>query len=178
MQNAQRRSKSPRLVVALGAFVLCSSNVRAQTRNDQPAQAAASPRAASPVDLTGYWVAVITEDWIYRMMTPPKGDYASVPLNANGRAAADQWDPAKDIAAGEQCRSFGAAGMIRMPTRLHVTWQDDHSLKMEFDKRQSGPPVAVRQICTTSSETELAGLFPCFLGKRGRRGRNDPSRRG
>lgn len=120
-----RRNNLGGLLVIAGAILLGSANLQAQNRE--------SPRAAAPVDLTGYWAAVVTEDWTYRMMTPPKGDYASVPLNANGRAAADQWDPAKDIAAGEQCRAFGAAGIIRMPTRLHITWQDDNTLKVEFD---------------------------------------------
>jgi hypothetical protein len=91
------------------------------------------PRTSAPVDLTGYWVAVITEDWRWRMVTPPKGDTASVPLNPEGVRAANAWDPAKDIAAGEQCRAFGAAGIMRMPVRLHVTWQDDNTLKMEID---------------------------------------------
>jgi hypothetical protein len=67
------------------------------------------------------------------MVTPPKGDYASVPLNADGTKAADAWDPAKDIAAGEQCRAFGAAGIMRLPVRLHITWQDDSTLKVDID---------------------------------------------
>lgn len=87
----------------------------------------------APVDLTGYWVAAITEDWRFRMVTPPKGDYASVPLNAEGTKAAGTWDPAKDVAAGEQCRAFGAAGIMRLPVRLHVTWQDAKTLKIEID---------------------------------------------
>ena len=69
-----------------------------------------SSRQAAPIDLTGYWVSLVTEDWLYRMVTPAKGDYASVPVNAAGRAAADAWDPAKDEAAGEQCKSYGARG--------------------------------------------------------------------
>lgn len=85
------------------------------------------------MDLTGYWVSVITEDWRFRMVTPPKGDYPGVPLNPEGRKLADQWDPAKDISAGEQCRAFGAPGVMRMPVRLHVTWQDETTLKMEAD---------------------------------------------
>ena len=97
------------------------------------AQPARSPKEASPVDLTGYWAAAITEDWRFRMVTPPKGDYASVPLNADGTKAADAWDPAKDIAAGEQCRAFGAAGIMRLPVRLHITWQDDSTLKVDID---------------------------------------------
>ena len=93
----------------------------------------ASPKEASPEDLTGYWVSIVTEDWRFRMVTPPKGDYASVPLNPEGRKVADTWDPAKDEAAGLQCKSYGAAGLMRVPGRLHITWQDDNTLKIETD---------------------------------------------
>jgi hypothetical protein len=92
-----------------------------------------TPHTNAPVDLTGYWVSAITEDWRYRMVTAPKGDSAGVPLNAEGRKAADQWDPAKDIASGEQCRAFGAAGIMRLPVRLHISWQDENTLKIEVD---------------------------------------------
>jgi hypothetical protein len=92
-----------------------------------------TPRAGALSDLTGYWVSLVTEDWRYRMFTPAKGDYVSVPLNAAGRKLADAWDPGKDDAAGEQCKAYGAAGLLRMPTRLHITWQDDSTLKLETD---------------------------------------------
>jgi hypothetical protein len=90
-------------------------------------------RTNAPVDLTGYWVAVITEDWRWRMLTPPKGDASGVPLNIDGRKAADQWDPARDAAGGESCRAYGAAGIMREPTRLHITWQDDRTLRIDLD---------------------------------------------
>ena len=92
-----------------------------------------NPRTSAPVDLTGYWVSVVSEDWRHRIATPRKGDYESVPINAEGRRAADTWDPAKDDAAGLQCKAFGVGGIVRQPGRLHVTWQDDNTLKMEFD---------------------------------------------
>ena len=85
------------------------------------------------MDLTGYWVSLVTEDWRYRMTLAPKGDTDGVPLNAAGKAAAAAWDPAKDEAAGEQCRAYGAAAIMRMPERLHITWQDDNTLKMDVD---------------------------------------------
>src|ERR1700675_366781 len=94
---------------------------------------AATARAAAPVDLTGYWVTVVTEDWRYRMITPKRGDHPSVPLNAEGVRVADAWDPAKDEAAGEQCRAYGAAGVMRAPGRLHITWGDDSTLKVETE---------------------------------------------
>lgn len=108
-----------------------------------------SARASAQVDLTGYWVALVTEDWLWRMITAPRGDATSVPLNAAGRRAAAEWDRAKDEADGEACRPFGAAGLMRMPLRLHITWQDDSTLKIETDAgRQTrllhfgGPPAA------------------------------------
>ena len=93
----------------------------------------ATARAAALADLTGTWVALITEDWRYRHFSAPKGDYMSLPLGPGGRKVADAWDPARDEAAGEQCRAYGAAGVMRLPTRLRISWQDDATLKIETD---------------------------------------------
>ena len=83
--------------------------------------------------MTGYWVSVVTEDWRFRMVTPPKGNYSGVPLNLEGRKLADTWDPAKDEAADNQCKSYGAAGLMRVPGRLHITWDNDTTMKIETD---------------------------------------------
>src|SRR6266853_4917673 len=99
-------------------------------RGNQPPRPA---KAAAPIDLTGYWVAVISEDWRWRMLTPAKGDYASIPINLEAKKVADTWDPSRDDAAGDQCKSYGAPGLMRAPTRLHLTWQDDDTLKLESD---------------------------------------------
>lgn len=92
-----------------------------------------TPKTRATIDLTGYWVSVVTEDWLYRMVTPAKGDYTSVPLNAAGRRTADAWDPAKDEAAGNQCKAYGAPALMRVPGRIQITWQDDNTLKVETD---------------------------------------------
>ena len=92
-----------------------------------------SGKAGAAEDLTGYWVSVVTEDWRFRMVTPPKGDYSSLPLNAEARKVGDAWDPAKDEASGEQCKAYGAAAVMRQPGRIHITWQDDNTLKIETD---------------------------------------------
>ena len=94
---------------------------------------APTPKAAAPVDLTGYWVSVVTEDWRYRMIMPAVGDHPSQPLNAAGVKVADSFDSAKDEAAGEQCRAAGAAGVMRLPGRLHITWQDDNTMKIDTE---------------------------------------------
>src|ERR1700678_396716 len=90
-------------------------------------------KPGAPIDLTGYWVAYVTEDWRWRMVTPLKGDAASVPTNAEARKVIDAWDSAKDEAAGLQCKAYGAPAIMRVPGRLHITWQDDKTLKMETD---------------------------------------------
>jgi hypothetical protein len=95
-----------------------------------------SAREAALVDLTGNWVAQITEDWRWRMITPPKGDYASLPLNAAGRAAADSWNLTQDVTDGEQCRAYGAGAIMRQPTRLKIAWANDEALRLETDAGQ------------------------------------------
>lgn len=95
-----------------------------------------TPRAQQPFDLTGQWVSVVTEDWRWRMVTPQKGDYGSLPLTPAARTAADAWDLQKDIAAGEQCKAFGAAAIMRLPLRVRISWQDDTTLKIETDSGQ------------------------------------------
>src|SRR2546423_10176396 len=91
----------------------------------------ATAKAGAPVDLTGTWVPLITEDWRVRMVTPKKGDYESVPISAEGRKVADAWDPAKDEAASQQCKAYGAAAVMRMPGRIRISWENDSTLKIE-----------------------------------------------
>jgi hypothetical protein len=96
-------------------------------------QAPNTAQTSAPIDITGYWVALVTEDWRYRMLNAPKGDYYSIPLNAEAKRVADTWDPAKDIAAGNQCLSYGAPNIMREPARLHIAWANDSTLKIEID---------------------------------------------
>src|SRR5690606_19253526 len=74
-------------LVALGSLLLA---VGANAQGG-----AEGARSRAPLDLQGQWVSVVTEDWRWRMTMPPKGDYASVPLNDAGIAAANQWQPAR-----------------------------------------------------------------------------------
>jgi hypothetical protein len=137
-----------------------------------------TPRAISPIDLTGNWVSIVTEDWRFRMVTPPKGDYASVPLNGAARQVADKWDPAADEAAGNACKSYGAGNIMRTPGRLHISWQDDTTLKIETDAGQqtrllhfSGTPGGDPSWQGYSQATwEMAGGNPFGGGGGGRGG--------
>jgi hypothetical protein len=92
-----------------------------------------SPRAAAPIDLTGYWVSVITEDWRYRMVVPPKGAFGGLPLNQEGRRVANTWEAPKGPNARLPCADYGAAAVMRIPGRLHITWDNENTLKIETD---------------------------------------------
>jgi hypothetical protein len=103
------------------------------------------------LDLTGQWVSVVTEDWRYRMVTPPKGDYTSVPINAAGRKVADAWSTDADRNK-DACTAYGAAAIMRMPSRLRISWESDDVLLIETDAGKqirrlnfSAPPPAPAQ---------------------------------
>jgi len=113
-------------------------SLHAQARGQRGGQRGAppTPRSSAAADLTGYWISVITEDWEFRMLTPPKGEFGglgSIPINEEGRRVANTWDPAKDEAAGEQCKAYGAAAIMRAPGRLHITWEDDNNLRVDTE---------------------------------------------
>ena len=146
------------MLAALCVVLAGSSVVHAQGRGGRGAAPAPTPKAQAPIDLTGYWTAVISEDWHVRMLTAPKGDFGggiagtienpgvgfigagpnpsaqgNIPYKIAGAQAAMQWDPAKDEAEGNACKAYGAGGIMRMPTHLHITWQDETTLKVEAD---------------------------------------------
>ena len=161
-------------------------------RGRGPAGPLGPARQTAPVDLTGNWVSVVTEDWQWRMVTPKKGDYSSVPLSVAGRAEADKWVEAND----GQCQAYGVGGIMRMPGRLRISWQDDNTLKIETDAGEQtrllrfapvGPPgaapapVSAQQGGRTLQGTSVAewqrsgGAFDAFLERGG--GPGGPARR-
>jgi len=150
--------KNKTLLIALVFLWFSAQSIHAQQRGAR-GNAPATAKARAPIDLTGYWTAVITEDWHTRMLTAPRGDFGSgapgaivnpntseaigtgenpaaqgnIPYNVKGAQAALKWDPAKDEAEGNSCKAYGAPGVMRQPTHLHITWQDDNTLKIEAD---------------------------------------------
>jgi len=120
-----RRARAGLLLLAAAGLAAASA------AHAQGAGSAPLPRAQATIDITGEWISIVTEDWKFRMVTPNAGVYAGIPLNAEGRRAADAWDPARDEAAGDACRAYGAASIMRMPGRLRITWQDDATLRID-----------------------------------------------
>ena len=167
------------LTLALGVALVAQQPQAGGRAGGPPApQPPQTPQAAAPIDLTGTWVSIVNEDWRWRMVTPPKGDYASVPLNADARKVADSWDPSKD----GLCDAYGAAGLMRLPTRLNVAWENPTTLKIDVDAGQqtrrllfdpaqkpAGPPTLQGH---SAAEWERAG------GGRGGRGGAAPPPQG
>ncbi len=91
-------------------------------------------KAAAPTDFTGTWVSPVFEDYRWRMVTPLKGDYAGIPYKFAVQKIIDSWDPAKDEAAGLQCKAYGAPALMRIPGRIRISWQDANTLKIESDQ--------------------------------------------
>ena len=118
------------LAAAIAALLL-PAHPDAQGRGGPPARQ--TPQMSAPIDLTGYWVSVVTEDWRFRMVMPAKGDFQGVPMTPEAARVANAWNPLADQAAGNQCRGFGAPGIMRIPGRLHITWQDETTLRMDLD---------------------------------------------
>jgi hypothetical protein len=155
LQQGDRGPLCAAAAVFLIALAGNSTFAQAPAGRGGPPPAPLTPKAMAPEDLTGYWVSVVTEDWRFRMVTPAKGDYASVPLNGPGRAMANNWDPDKDIAAGEQCKSYGAAGLMRVPGRIHITWPDENTIQIETD---AGKQTRLFHFNATAPENEKPSL--------------------
>jgi hypothetical protein len=123
------------IVLAVTLATVAGARLTAQQAQGAPPPAAVvqPARVAAPIDITGTWASVITEDWQWRFVTPIVGDYTGIPLNADGDRVARQWNPDADVKAGQQCKGFGAAAINRLPTRLQISWVDDNTMKLDFD---------------------------------------------
>ena len=176
------RSRLAPLVSAVALVVIASARPDGVVGQGRGAPAA-SPQAGALLDLTGQWAAVITEDWRWRMVTPPRGDTASVPLNPAGRKVADAWDLDADRARGDLCKAFGPPGLIRQPGRLRIRWEDDKTLLLEFDAgiqtrrfhfatQEAAPPAPARSLQGHSEarwfrQPQNRGIFGRGAGRTG-----------
>jgi len=119
--------------VLLITFVFALAGPTAVRAEQQSAGATISARDTAPIDLTGYWVSYVTENWRYRMVTPAKGEYRRIPSSPAALPLINGWDPAADERAGNQCKSYGAGAIMSVPGRLHITWQDANTMRIDTD---------------------------------------------
>ena len=141
-------------------------------------RAARSARDAAPIDLTGYWVSYVTENWRYRMVTPAKGEYRRIPASPAALPLINAWDPAADERAGNQCKSYGAGAIMNVPGRLHITWQDANTLRIDTDAGTQTRLFRFSPARPPRSPPQLAGRIQRALGTRDRtRRRWQPARR-
>jgi hypothetical protein len=146
-------------------------------RGGGPPAAPPTPQAAAPFDPTGYWVSMIVDEWRFRV-TPQKGDILYLPINADARQLANAWDPAKDEAEGKSCKAYGAVGVMQRPGRLHITWDNPTTVKVEADAGTQtrtlhfGPAAAEKGPPSWQGYSTAEWQLP---GGRGRRGAPSPA---
>jgi hypothetical protein len=119
--------------VILSTLLLLTTMTSAGTLFAQPGGQQQSAQEQSAFDITGTWVSLVTEDWRFRMVTASAGDYEGIGLTAHGREVADAWDPDADIASGDACKAYGAGGLMRIPTRLNISWASENVLRIDTD---------------------------------------------
>jgi len=122
-----------RSLAAIAGVVLVLFAVGGASAQRQGSASSSSARDLAPIDLTGYWVSYVTENWRYRMVTPAKGEYRRIPASPAALPIINAWDPVADQRAGNQCKSYGAAAIMSVPGRLHITWQDADTLRIDTD---------------------------------------------
>jgi hypothetical protein len=132
-----------------------------------------SAQESAPIDLTGQWVSIVTEDWRFRMTVPPKGDYPGLPLNRAAQEVAANWDPAREEAAGNACKAYGVAGIMRMPTRLRIDWTDDSTLEIRTDAGRQTRQLQFAQTPDRSGEGSWQGVSTAEWELHGRSGNGD-----
>ena len=171
------RGTRPTSAFAIAALVIgAAAGIAAQAGGQRgaPPPAPLTPKAAAPFDPSGYWVSLVSDEWRYRMLTPAKGNVDWVPVSAEGRRVAEAWDPARDEANGEQCRGYGAGGIMRLPSRLHITWADDRTLRIDIDTGTQTRLIHLAGAAPASAEAtwqgESAGQWQVPGAGRGGRG--------
>jgi hypothetical protein len=174
-------NKNNRSLAALILFLMASTTpLYAQFFGGRgPAGPPRPPKEAASIDITGYWVSVVTEDWRFRMVTAPKGDFAGVPLNPEGRKIAGEWDQAKDQASSDHCKAYGAPAIMREPGRFHVTWVDDNTLKIETDQGEQTRILHFGGAVPAATKGSIQGYSiatwqPALGGRAGRGGQGQP----
>ena len=177
-QKAQG-SKKGALCLGLCALCLVPFLAAAQGRGGRGGAAPPpAPRAGAPIDLTGTWVAVVSEDWRWRMGVGVRGDFGYLPLNPEGRKVGTAFDPAADAAAGDLCKAYGAPAIMRVPGRFRIQWDDDTTLRIDVDNgtqtrllKFGAPPPA-------GAERSWQGYSQAFWDGPGGRGRGAGAKTG
>jgi hypothetical protein len=133
MKRAPHDLGSRCAIVVSFLIATVAANIAAVAQPPPGAPDSRTPRERALIDITGQWVAVVNEDWRWRMLTPPVGDTASLPVNQRARDAAQAWNLERDRADGALCKAFAGPGLMRQPTRIRIDWEDDDTLQLEFD---------------------------------------------
>ena len=138
---------------------------------------AASPREAAPVDLAGTWVSLVTEDWIERMSPDSPGSGTGGGFGGGGGGGRGGGGP-EPAASQDPCAAYGAGGIMRVPGRVRISWQDDDTLLMELDAGSQRRVIDFAADAPASAGLSLQGRSTAEWQGSGGRGRGGRGGRG
>jgi hypothetical protein len=148
------KTSLPAVVIVTAAFLLGgAAHVRAQRGHAAEPLAPVTARALAPVDLTGVWVSVVTEDWRAQVEPPERRERSAIPLSPAGLSLVNARNPVKDETAGEACRGYGAPGVMRAPGRIRINWDNDNTLKIETEAGSQTRLLRFAPAATTAEPT-------------------------
>ena len=136
-----------RVVAGLIALGL-SSRIDAQ-RGGEPPQPPRAPRAAAPIDLTGYWVSIVTQDWRWRMVTPAKGDYQGIQMTPEASKGC------RRLGSGERRSRRRAVQVLRRARADERPGAASHHLAgRQHAEGRDATPARRRVSCTSAQRTK------------------------
>lgn len=126
-----KRLRAATLLVAPCIVATAAAQAPGFGRGGPPAGPA---RDTAPVDLTGTWVSLVTEDWIERMSpdSPASGSGGFGRGGGFGGGFGGRGGVPVP-ASSDPCRAYAAGGIMRMPGRVRISWEDDDTLLLEYD---------------------------------------------
>lgn len=141
---------------------------------------APAAQAAAPVDLTGYWVSIVTEDWIERMSpeSPPSGAVGAGRGGGRGGGGRGGGRGGTPITSSDPCVAYAAGGSMRVPTRLNITWVDGNTLKIDMDAGSQTRTLHFNPTQPPPTDRSLQGYSVATWDTGGGRGRGGGGRGG
>lgn len=136
-------------IAALVGATLVTSSLFAQPGEVAPEDAA--PRNMDRLE--GQWVAIVNEDWLWRMRVAERGDFTSIPYNDRAREVGMAWD---ESMLGS-CLQYGAAGLLRQPLRLRIEWESEDVIRLETDYGQQTRRFIFNEPAPANTPSSLQG---------------------
>jgi len=134
MNDQQSRTRFSTRWLASAALVTAAALLAPTVLSAQQSDPSQSIyRRFAPIELTGTWVSVVTEDWHLRMIAPAPGNFENLPLTPAAQAEANAANLDQIEASGLACQAYAAPTIMREPGRVRISWEDADTLRIDTD---------------------------------------------